>query len=105
MVADAREQPQRERVVAHDVAHHQGITVIKLPHSDAGRNGSAMPQPADPGRIPSTEDEHAAALGHACDVRAWLAERGWPAPALEDSGNGAFAAPEQPIDRIEWLAS
>ena len=50
VAADARERPQRERVVAHDVAHDQGIAGIKLPHSDAGRNGSAMLQPADPGR-------------------------------------------------------
>lgn len=45
--------------------------------------------PVRPAGISATRDEHEAALERALDVRAWLGERGWPAPARIDSGNGA----------------
>jgi hypothetical protein len=47
----------------------------------------------DPNResgISSTDEEHAAALERAQQIRQWLMEeRNWPAPASADSGNGA----------------
>lgn len=45
--------------------------------------------PRRPAGISSTDAEHAAALARAQEMRAWLAERGWPVPILADSGNGA----------------
>lgn len=39
--------------------------------------------------IPATDEEHAAAIALAHEVRDALAAEGWPAPALVDSGNGA----------------
>lgn len=45
--------------------------------------------PVRPSRISSTDAEHEAALVRAQEIRAFLAERGWPAPVLADSGNGA----------------
>lgn len=39
--------------------------------------------------ISSSDSEHAAALERATTMRAWLHERGWPAPVYADSGNGA----------------
>jgi len=39
--------------------------------------------------ISSTEEEHAAALARAREVRDGLHARGWPAPILASSGNGA----------------
>lgn len=39
--------------------------------------------------VSSTDAEHEAALSTAAAIRAWLAERGWPAPIMADSGNGA----------------
>lgn len=38
---------------------------------------------------PASDAEHTAALDHARAVREYLTGRGWPAPALLDSGNGA----------------
>lgn len=42
-----------------------------------------------PSGISSTNSEHDAALQVARDTRDWLAELGWPAPIVADSGNGA----------------
>lgn len=39
--------------------------------------------------VPASSDEHAAALDHADRIRADLTARGWPAPAVIDTGNGA----------------
>lgn len=49
---------------------------------------------ADPKRlagISSTDAEHEAALKRMKDLVAYLTGRGWPAPILADSGNGAHA--------------
>ena len=45
--------------------------------------------PARPSGISSSDEEHAAALQRARQVRADLREAGWPEPILADSGNGA----------------
>jgi hypothetical protein len=45
--------------------------------------------PRRPSGVSATEAEHAAAHARALEIRAWLAGRGWPAPAYADSGNGA----------------
>jgi hypothetical protein len=42
-----------------------------------------------PAEISSTDAEHEAAIERARDIRATLAEEGWPTPILADSGNGA----------------
>jgi hypothetical protein len=42
-----------------------------------------------PAGISSSEDEHCAAEDVARKCAAWLSSRGWPAPILADSGNGA----------------
>ncbi|MDP6063850.1 MAG: hypothetical protein QGI49_03565, partial [SAR202 cluster bacterium] len=42
-----------------------------------------------PAGISSTKEEHSAAILKATECRQWLTERGWPAPILADSGNGA----------------
>jgi hypothetical protein len=52
--------------------------------------------PARPADISSTDEEHEAALERARDIRMMLAEEGWPAPILADSGNGAHLL--YPID-------
>jgi putative DNA primase/helicase len=39
--------------------------------------------------IPSSDEEHRAALDRARTVRDWLSERGWPEPVFMSSGNGA----------------
>jgi hypothetical protein len=41
------------------------------------------------GKVSSTETEKAAANARALTVQKWLTERGWPAPLVADSGNGA----------------
>lgn len=41
-----------------------------------------------PAGISSTDDEHAAAMARARQVREWLTAQGWPDPILADSGNG-----------------
>ena len=50
--------------------------------------------PIRPAGISSNEEEHAAALQKARDIREWLISRGWPAGAfiLADSGNGGHLA-------------
>jgi hypothetical protein len=50
--------------------------------------------PIRPAGISSTEEEHAAALQKASDIRGWLISQGWPANAfvLADSGNGGHLA-------------
>jgi len=45
--------------------------------------------PVRPSGISSSDEEHAAALQRARQVRADLREAGWPEPILADSGNGA----------------
>ncbi|MFA5213599.1 MAG: hypothetical protein WC406_09715, partial [Methanoregula sp.] len=45
--------------------------------------------PVRPSGVSSTDAEHAAALDTARRVAAFLAEQGFPAPILADSGNGA----------------
>ena len=45
--------------------------------------------PVRPAGVSATDEEHAAALRRAEEVRAWLAKRGFPAPVFADSGNGA----------------
>ena len=45
--------------------------------------------PVRPSGVSATDAEHAAALRRAEAVAAWLTERGFPAPVLADSGNGA----------------
>lgn len=45
--------------------------------------------PARPSGVSSTDDEHAAALGAAERIAAYLAEQGFPKPLRADSGNGA----------------
>lgn len=47
--------------------------------------------PRRPSGISATDEEHAAALAKAPQVRAFLREFGWPDPVLIDSGNGAYA--------------
>ena len=44
--------------------------------------------PVRPAGVSSSDLEKAAAKAKARAVRAWLAERGWPAPLAADSGNG-----------------
>lgn len=39
--------------------------------------------------IPSSEDEHDAAMGKALEIQSGFASIGWPDPILTDSGNGA----------------
>ena len=39
--------------------------------------------------IPSTDDEHEAALKKACEIRDALVAEGWPLPIFIDTGNGA----------------
>lgn len=46
--------------------------------------------PVRPAGIPSTDAEHDAAGVRAAAIRDELAARGWPAPALMDSGNGHY---------------
>ena len=41
-----------------------------------------------PTGVSTTDEEHDAAILRAMQCRWWLAERGWPAPILADSGNG-----------------
>ena len=38
--------------------------------------------------ISSSNEEHAAALERAAEIRQWLTARGWPEPVTADSGNG-----------------
>jgi hypothetical protein len=46
--------------------------------------------PCRPSGVSSTDDEHQAAIVRAAEISAYLGrERGWPAPVLADSGNGA----------------
>ncbi len=45
--------------------------------------------PKRPADISASDDEHAAALARAREIRTVLAEEGWPAPVFADSGNGA----------------
>ncbi|WFN33442.1 hypothetical protein L1S32_06160 [Methanogenium sp. S4BF] len=45
--------------------------------------------PVRPSGVSATDAEHAAALERAETVAAWLTQRGFPAPVLADSGNGA----------------
>ncbi len=45
--------------------------------------------PVRPAGISSTDDQHAAALACAQQVREYLRQRGWPSPMMVDSGNGA----------------
>jgi hypothetical protein len=44
--------------------------------------------PVRPAGISSTDEEHEAALARTRTCRDWLAEQGFPAPVLADSGNG-----------------
>ena len=41
-----------------------------------------------PAGISSTDEEHAAAIAKADEIREWLATAGWPEPVEADSGNG-----------------
>src|SRR5690606_7071874 len=45
--------------------------------------------PVRPSGVSSTDAEHAAALAMAERIAGYLAEQGFPAPILADSGNGA----------------
>ncbi len=46
--------------------------------------------PVRPSGVSSTDDEHQAAIVRAAEIAAYLGrERGWPAPVMADSGNGA----------------
>jgi len=45
--------------------------------------------PVRPGGISATDEEHAAALARAREIRDRLSAQGWPAPVLASSGNGA----------------
>ncbi|OPY46752.1 MAG: hypothetical protein A4E42_00405 [Methanoregulaceae archaeon PtaU1.Bin222] len=46
--------------------------------------------PVRPSGVSSTDEEHQAALVRAAEIAAYLGrERGWPAPVMADSGNGA----------------
>jgi AAA domain len=45
--------------------------------------------PVRPAGISSTDEEHAAALARATEIRGRLCELGWPEPIVADSGNGA----------------
>src|SRR5690606_18531656 len=46
--------------------------------------------PVRPSGVSSTDAEHQASLVKAAEIAAYLGrERGWPAPVLADSGNGA----------------
>jgi hypothetical protein len=45
--------------------------------------------PVRPAEISATDAEHDAALQRAAACAAWLRSRGWPAPVVADSGNGA----------------
>ena len=46
--------------------------------------------PCRPSGIPSTEEEHQAALDRSDEIRDFLCELGWPLPVYIDSGNGAY---------------
>jgi AAA domain len=45
--------------------------------------------PVRPAGVSSSEDEHAAAMLRAAEIREMLADAGWPEPIIGDSGNGA----------------
>ncbi len=45
--------------------------------------------PVRPSGVSSNDAEHTAALDRAKEIAVWLTERGFPAPVLADSGNGA----------------
>ena len=46
--------------------------------------------PVRPSGVSSTDEEHQAAIVRAAEIAAYLGrERGWPAPVMADSGNGA----------------
>ena len=45
--------------------------------------------PVRPSGVSATEDEHIAAFDRAREIAVWLTEKGFPAPVLADSGNGA----------------
>ncbi|HMF13204.1 MAG TPA: hypothetical protein VKE94_12895, partial [Gemmataceae bacterium] len=45
--------------------------------------------PKRPAGVPSTDEEHKAALKRARECRRWLREQAWPKPIVADSGNGA----------------
>ncbi len=45
--------------------------------------------PVRPSGVSSNDEEHTAALDKANEIAVWLAERGFPAPIIADSGNGA----------------
>ncbi|MDH7511196.1 MAG: hypothetical protein QHH04_09185 [Methanolinea sp.] len=45
--------------------------------------------PVRPSGVSATDGEHRAALDRAGRIAAFLSDRGWPAPVLADSGNGA----------------
>ena len=59
-----------------------------------------------PAGISATDDEHAAALVRASEVRDWLSSCGWPMPIEGDSGNGGHElyAVELPRDDAGLLA-
>jgi hypothetical protein len=46
--------------------------------------------PVRPTGIPSTEQEHTAAIQLTAEIRDWLSSQGWPLPLHGDSGNGAY---------------
>lgn len=43
-----------------------------------------------PSETSSTDEEHAAAIKRAQDIKAWLMDNGWPQPLILDSGNGSW---------------
>ena len=45
--------------------------------------------PDRPSGVSSTDEEHSLAIERARQIREFLSSRGWPAPILADSGNGA----------------
>ena len=45
--------------------------------------------PVRPSGVSASEEEHTAAFDRAEEIAVWLTEKGFPAPVLADSGNGA----------------
>jgi hypothetical protein len=49
--------------------------------------------PVRPSGISATDAEHEMALARVREIFAWLADQGWPAPVVADSGNGGHLLP------------
>jgi hypothetical protein len=76
------------------LAHANNRTKPYIEHTTADANVTRRTNlvidvdPARPSGIPSTDEEHAAALQVVALIRDFLTGRGWPAPVHADTGNG-----------------